>query len=283
VYKTRPDTHVSLAKEHPMTKPTTSDPANDQPPAYVLHKEHAVVHTASIDVKIMRLNKRQVTMSVFRQLDHQPIFLSDGSLCGTPWGRVNYTWNGNPDGTAFHVVWQEGDRLKRSPVPRRECLEWQKPLSDWLADWENAGVAQVFEGGPREYRWNHYEKWARAIADSLATKGEDGLYNTPYDWFRPYEDEKWKIKVLTQANVFKPLNSSYSSSGHISFHVDQTATLDATWLANHFREAADTAKRQHQTWQEAMAEWQDRRRQALDRIARRVDEMAQLDQLFIAV
>lgn len=83
-----------------------------------LHVNHAIIHTASIDVAIMRLNKKQVTLSVFRQLDEESIFLSDGSLRGTPWGRVNYTWKDNKPGTAFHVVWQDGEYLKRSAVPK---------------------------------------------------------------------------------------------------------------------------------------------------------------------
>jgi hypothetical protein len=126
-------------------EPKSSRTSNRQPDpqrngdgrGYQLHKNHAVVHTASIDVKIIRLDKRQLTLSVFRQLDEEPIFLSNGSLVGTPWGRVNYTWKGNPRGTAFHVVWQHGDYLKRSPVPYTDRIIrnlLSRELPEWLWD-----------------------------------------------------------------------------------------------------------------------------------------------------
>ncbi len=99
-----------------------------------LHKRHAVIHTGSIDVKIMRLEKRQVTMAVFRQLDVGLLFLSDSSLRGEPWGRVNYTWKDNPHGTGFHVVWQDGDCLKRSPMPDVYTLKNDSHWWRWFYD-----------------------------------------------------------------------------------------------------------------------------------------------------
>ncbi len=98
-----------------------------------LTKDHAIIHTATIDVKIMRLNKRQVTMAVFRQLDAESIFNSNGTLAGKPWGRVNYTWKDSPRGTAFHIVWQDGDSIKRSAVPRDIWGpdSWLRDISVW--------------------------------------------------------------------------------------------------------------------------------------------------------
>src|SRR4051812_9584559 len=83
-----------------------------------LNRQHAIIHTATIDVKIMRIDKKQVTLSVFRQLPEESIFLADGSLRGIPWGRVNYLWGDQEKRkVAFHVVWQDGNKLKRCEVP----------------------------------------------------------------------------------------------------------------------------------------------------------------------
>lgn len=116
----------------------------------VLDKRHATVHTAAIDVKIMRLDKKQVTLSVFRQLDEELIFNADGTLRGTPWGRVNYTWKGNKNGTVFHVVWQDGDKLKRSPVPKPNT----RAVDDWVLGTEiEEGLAAVHEARDAYYEW----------------------------------------------------------------------------------------------------------------------------------
>lgn len=81
-----------------------------------LTKESAVVHTASIDVRIMRLDRRQVTMSVFRQLDEEQV-IDNGYLLGDVWGRVNYVWkSGRREAVKFWVVWTDGKLIKRSPV-----------------------------------------------------------------------------------------------------------------------------------------------------------------------
>lgn len=84
----------------------------------VLNKRHAVVHTASIDVKIMRLDKKQVTMSVFRQLPERSIFADEVSISlrGTPWGIVRYVWKDCPEWADCHLVWQQDDELFRMPL-----------------------------------------------------------------------------------------------------------------------------------------------------------------------
>lgn len=101
--------------------------------------EDVQVAVMSVDVKVMRIGKRQVTQSVFRQLPFRMIFdfdnenlmvsFSYGLLLGEPWGFVNYFWKDcDPrDGGVFatgghphtHVVWQEGGTLYR------DC--WREP------------------------------------------------------------------------------------------------------------------------------------------------------------
>jgi hypothetical protein len=91
-----------------------------------IRKNHATVHTTTVDVKIMRLAKKQVTMSVFRQLDEKSIFREgklEPSLRGVPWGRVNYTWGENQYWADYHIVWQRNDRLFRMGLPLVENFD----------------------------------------------------------------------------------------------------------------------------------------------------------------
>lgn len=87
----------------------------------------ATVRTATVSVKVLTLDKRQVTLSVFRQLINEDLMYwnEDGSMsfAGVPWGTVNYFWPGcgiedwmsrDPH---LHVVWQKGDELRRACVP----------------------------------------------------------------------------------------------------------------------------------------------------------------------
>lgn len=79
----------------------------------------ATIRTATIQVKVIRIDNRQMTLSVFRQLEQLNIIDGDtGELLGHPWGIVRYC----PDtmckeiGSHIHVVWQVDNLLFRSTV-----------------------------------------------------------------------------------------------------------------------------------------------------------------------
>ncbi len=79
----------------------------------------ATVKTLAIQVKVMKIGNRQVTLSVFRQLQYEQIIdAATGQLRGVPWGRVNYCPGGCADGGGdhLHVVWQKGGELRRACV-----------------------------------------------------------------------------------------------------------------------------------------------------------------------
>jgi len=76
----------------------------------------ASVSTLKVDVKVMRVGKKQVTMSMFRQIEEKPIFHFDGTLAAEPWGWVNYTWKESPKDTLFYVVYEEGGSIFRTPI-----------------------------------------------------------------------------------------------------------------------------------------------------------------------
>jgi hypothetical protein len=84
---------------------------------------NAQVTTATVQIRTLTVSGKQVTLAVFRQLIEEPLVTEDGKLAGLPWGTVNY----HPDKCAdysrhLHVVWQDGDELRRSYV--REPGSW---------------------------------------------------------------------------------------------------------------------------------------------------------------
>lgn len=76
------------------------------------------IQTATITIQTMVIGKRQVTLSVFRQLPEADYLDNEtGEANGTAWGTVNYYW-GDQDRDDIHVVWQDGERLCRDLVPQ---------------------------------------------------------------------------------------------------------------------------------------------------------------------
>jgi hypothetical protein len=85
----------------------------------------AHIVTATVSVQVIRIGKRQLTLSVFRQLPVKHIldgFGDVGDLAGEPWGTVNYHWDScgysRHDGPHVHVVWAQDGRLYRDCVGR---------------------------------------------------------------------------------------------------------------------------------------------------------------------
>jgi len=79
---------------------------------------HAEIHTATVSLKMITVNQRQMTLSVFRQIPQKQLISETMELIGTPWGWVNYFW---PDVKLPHdainpiqVVWQQDSTLFRS-------------------------------------------------------------------------------------------------------------------------------------------------------------------------
>jgi hypothetical protein len=97
---------------------------------------NAQVSTATVEIRTLTIDGKQVTLAVFRQLPDEPLIAEDGTLRGVPWGRVNYHpdkvpgtdgWGHLPRpvpctsedsvyGEHIHVVWQKGAELRRAIV-----------------------------------------------------------------------------------------------------------------------------------------------------------------------
>lgn len=88
-----------------------------------LTSANALVTTAEVSIRMLQIGKKQVTLSVFRQIPYHGILRDDGTLAAAPWGWVNYWWDGADSwgqGQKLHVLWQFEGRLCRACVPPPE-------------------------------------------------------------------------------------------------------------------------------------------------------------------
>lgn len=99
----------------------------------------ASINTAAVAIKTLVINGKQMTLSVFRQVEHEDIIVeTDGLpvLRAEPWGKVNYFWGDMPD-SAVHVLWVNNGELRRS-LSRR----WQDYSAKRLYDSASAKPLQ---------------------------------------------------------------------------------------------------------------------------------------------
>ena len=87
--------------------------------ARALTVQNAEINTASITIRTLQVEGRQVTMGVFRQLPVEDIIELEGPhLKGVGWGHVNYQVEGHYaySGKTIHLIWQQGNELRRCLV-----------------------------------------------------------------------------------------------------------------------------------------------------------------------
>jgi hypothetical protein len=110
----------------------------------ILTTQEATVQTVQVEIKALKVGKKQVTMGLFRQLPHSRLIDPETvQLRGVPWGHVRYWWDGDEsgfgDGPKLHVVWQLGDELRRGvvfkePDPSVMHILAQR-IEDLIGDW----------------------------------------------------------------------------------------------------------------------------------------------------
>ncbi|MGH2496553.1 MAG: hypothetical protein ACRDIV_17785 [Ktedonobacteraceae bacterium] len=91
-----------------------------------LTASEVAIKTAVIEVKVLQIGNRQFTLSVFDQLEEEPVIDPDtGKLCGTAWGRVNRHTNCKEltkrDLEHLHIIWQKGNELRKCIA----AIPWQ--------------------------------------------------------------------------------------------------------------------------------------------------------------
>jgi len=87
----------------------------------VLTAHNAEITTASITVKSLTIERRQVTLALFRQLQEEDIFDWNAmALRGVAWGHVRYLIEASPE-KAINLVWQKGSELRRCILSREQA------------------------------------------------------------------------------------------------------------------------------------------------------------------
>lgn len=96
--------------------------------------ENAQIKTASVEIKTITINGKQLTLSVFRQILHEDIFDAETiTLKGTPWGLVNYFWKEEYCDHKIHLIWQSGRELRRSILLKVAELEHTTCIANCLS------------------------------------------------------------------------------------------------------------------------------------------------------
>lgn len=97
----------------------------------ILNAENAQIITATVTVRALTIERRQVTLSVFRQLIEEHIVDFDVMrLRGVGWGHVRYLIEKPPD-RAIHLVWQKGNELRRCIVERYQDRRTKSYKYQW--------------------------------------------------------------------------------------------------------------------------------------------------------
>lgn len=100
------------------------------------------INTFTVEIKALLVGKKQMTLSVFRQLPRKEIICINKQsrnldLLGSPWGTVNYFWGCGRYGKHIHVVWSDTDgNLYRACVSKVELALYHGTKPDFL-NWVN--------------------------------------------------------------------------------------------------------------------------------------------------
>lgn len=110
----------------------------------VLKVEDVTVNTAVITVQVMKLDRRQVTMAVFRQLPEVDPLTAEGEWFGRPWGLVRYCpgkecRRGGPESVSHdHLVLEKDGVLYRAALRAPGTVEdAYKPSPYYGWRWDN--------------------------------------------------------------------------------------------------------------------------------------------------
>jgi hypothetical protein len=95
----------------------------------LLTVQDAGLRTATVEIKGLVVNNKQMTLAVFKQLMRGRLVDEvTGEYRGVPWGWVNHhskdCWllaNPEPFRTHLHVIWQDGDQLRVDTVASKSC------------------------------------------------------------------------------------------------------------------------------------------------------------------
>jgi hypothetical protein len=239
----------------------------------------AQIKTCAVEVKAITISGKQVTLAVFRQLTREQIInVETGQFLGTPWGRVNYN-PGDCDvqcGSHLHVVWQKGTELRRACVERKQYVRNgpEKRLFDQLERLQTdaADYARWQIGMRKKVKTTAYPRpdfydldgWRfyRGREQFRVLEKLWGSSNDSLDGPNEVDDRLREIYADSRAEALSLAASCYESLIDAEVDIREGSPDDCSRCIRELDERADRMR----------ADW-----------AARYDELAALDQLFIAV
>jgi hypothetical protein len=97
--------------------------------------DNALITTATVQIRVLTLNGKRVTLSVFRQIIEEQILAHDGSLRGSPYGWVNYhgAWCAEKP-EHWHVIWRPNETELRVALVEKRYPDRPAYLLDEAVD-----------------------------------------------------------------------------------------------------------------------------------------------------
>ncbi|MGB9791857.1 MAG: hypothetical protein ACPLTR_04675, partial [Thermacetogeniaceae bacterium] len=90
----------------------------------VIDVSQARLSKVSVEIQVVRVGDKQMTLAVFRQLEKEPLInWRTLRFRGIPWGWVNYHKGCLKRFEHLHIIWQDGERLLRDDVYWRHPYE----------------------------------------------------------------------------------------------------------------------------------------------------------------
>lgn len=147
----------------------------------VLHVSDVAITTATVEIQVIRIGAKQMTLAVFRQLPHKDIFDDWGSLLADPWGWINYDWNGPQQPFIYSydgVLYRCNVNIKECDSPKvlaQSKRQWNSKHSEydlvatgkwivaggWDRDYSNfSGYEFESESGAKDYLQYHLKSVA---------------------------------------------------------------------------------------------------------------------------
>jgi hypothetical protein len=277
--------------------------------AKTIQTNEANVKTTAVEVKVIKISNHQVTQSVFRQLVEEDLIDPlTVQLRGVPWGFVNYFW-GNCSNNHLHVIWQKGQELRRACVWRHRqqnfpdlvaretktidwrrdrvhsflelycCLELLRQRQPPRIEWGDQSTSYYNRRVRIQYKLSHFWWTLEGPGSSTpfaelepidASPREKAVYESGKSFYRPETAAEAAKRVAEEAERRARTIQRHVTKLLQKVELDEHAEPQAVW---------ELAQEQEQLLA-AEKSAQDRRGREW---AQRYDELAALDQLFIAV
>ncbi|BBA99246.1 hypothetical protein RVR_5785 [Actinacidiphila reveromycinica] len=98
------------------------------------------IETATVEIRVLTVNGRSMNTGRFRQLIDAPLISPAGEFEGEPWGAVNLHPDKCEGDDHVHVVWQDGDQLRRARINAPEHALFEAPVAAHYA------MARILDG-----------------------------------------------------------------------------------------------------------------------------------------